>query len=85
VIERTLEGRLRRKSRRRLFVCEHKAEPISSSDFASVLSALTSGPKTTTELETITGSETDIVREVIRVLTLTGHVARHDDSYALRQ
>ena len=66
MIETTLEGRFRRGSGQWPVVCRHKIGQPLSSDFAAVLAALTSGPRTTAELETITGSAADIVREVLQ-------------------
>ncbi len=55
-----------------------------SADFASILQALTCRPMTNDELEKETGVPADVVVEVLRVLALTGTVARSDDRYSAR-
>ena len=56
----------------------------SSADFAAVLSALNRNPMTSTEIETSTRVEAPVVGEVLRVLAITGRIARRKDRYALR-
>jgi predicted Rossmann fold nucleotide-binding protein DprA/Smf involved in DNA uptake len=55
-----------------------------SADFASVLQALTRRPMTNDEIETETGVPAEVVAEVLRVLALTGSVARSEDRYTAR-
>jgi predicted Rossmann fold nucleotide-binding protein DprA/Smf involved in DNA uptake len=55
-----------------------------STDFASVLQALARRPMTNDEIETETGVPAEVVTEVLRVLALTGTVARTEDRYTAR-
>jgi predicted Rossmann fold nucleotide-binding protein DprA/Smf involved in DNA uptake len=55
-----------------------------STDFASVLQALMRRPMTNDEIETETGVPAEVVAEVLRVLALTGTVARSEDRYTAR-
>lgn len=55
-----------------------------STDFASVLQALARRPMTNDEIESETGVPAEVVTEVLRVLALTGTVARTEDRYTAR-
>ena len=55
-----------------------------STDFASVLQALARRPMTNAEIETETGVPAEVVTEVLRVLALTGTVARTEHRYTAR-
>ncbi len=57
---------------------------LTSSDFAAVFLALSRGPLSPAEIVIKTGVSARVVDEVVRILSLTGAVARAGDRYVAR-